>query len=425
MQNTEAEIASANQVKDQGNKFFIEGHYEKAIEQYKKAIEMLKPKHPAAAIYYGNKAQCEILLENYRIAADDAAIAIECDPGYSKGYYRLATSLFAMNKLSESIKALEKIISVLGIRDNEEVNKKLKFLRTMKKERDFFDSFGYDTKPEKIDEKELEVEKSYSGPEIPEDGQMTLETVKTLADYLQNQKKLHKKYLWRLIRLAKEVLAREKNVVEVDIAGEVEQVTVCGDIHGQYYDLINIFGMNGFPTSAKPYVFNGDFVDRGSFSVEVIILLLALKLSNPKSIFLNRGNHENADLNKLYGFEGEVKAKYCSHTFNHFTGLFNSLPLATLISKKVLVLHGGLFDQEGVKLEDINKINRHCAIPHSGPMCDLLWADPADSKGKTPNMRGVSIQFGPDVTKKFLDDNNLCKLNSLARSFSSSQRRRI
>lgn len=422
---SETEIAQANTVKELGNKFFLDGHYQKAIEQYSLAISMLPPKCPTLAIYFSNKAKCEIMLESYRIAADDAQLAIECDPNYSKGYYRLATALFAMNRLQDSINALDKIYTSLGIRNNEEVNAMLKSLRAMKRERDFFDSFGYDTQPEKVDETELVVESSYTGPVIPDDGSISLESVKKLAEYLQNQKRVHKKYVWSLIRQVKEILTREKNVVEVEISGDVEQVTVCGDIHGQYYDLLNIFSMNGFPTANRPYVFNGDFVDRGSFSVEVIILLMALKLSNPRSIFLNRGNHENADLNKLYGFEGEVKAKYCSKTFAHFTGLFNSLPLATLISKKVLVLHGGLFDQEGFKLEDINTINRHVAIPHAGPMCDLLWADPADSPGKTPNMRGVSIQFGPDITTKFLDDNKLGQLIRLTGQVPSGQGRRL
>ena len=100
-------------------------------------------------------------------------------------------------------------------------------------------------------------------------------------------------------------------------------------------------------------MFNGDFVDRGSFSVEVIIALFAFKLSNPKCIYLNRGNHESNEMNIMYGFTGEVKHKYCSDTFSLFSKVFEQLPLATLINEKVIILHGGLFKQDNVKLEDI------------------------------------------------------------------------
>jgi serine/threonine-protein phosphatase 5 len=83
--------------------------------------------------------------------------------------------------------------------------------------------------------------------------------------------------------------------------------TVFGDIHGQYYDLLNIFSINGLPSDTNPCLFNGDYVDRGSFSVEVILLLFAFKLLYPRHVFLNRGNHETQNMNKVYGFEGEVR----------------------------------------------------------------------------------------------------------------------
>jgi len=100
------------------------------------------------------------------------------------------------------------------------------------------------------------------------------------------------------------------------------KITVCGDTHGQFYDLANIFKINGYPSEINPYLFNGDFVDRGSFSVEVILTLLAFKVANPNCMHLTRGNHESRNMTKLYGFEGEVLHKYDSKVYELFLTFF-------------------------------------------------------------------------------------------------------
>ena len=145
---------------------------------------------------------------------------------------------------------------------------------------------------------------------------------------------------------------------------------------GQYYDLLNIFTINGLPSENNMYLFNGDFVDRGSFSVECILTLFAYKWLYPKSFFLTRGNHETDDMNKVYGFEGEVKTKFSQQMFDLFSETFAKLPLAHVINKKILVVHGGLFSKNDVTLEDIRKIDRFKKRqPDSeGIMCELLWS---------------------------------------------------
>lgn len=148
-------------------------------------------------------------------------------------------------------------------------------------------------------------------------------------------------------------------------------------------------------------------MDRGSFSVECILALYIYKLHNPNCIYLNRGNHEGRNMNKLYGFEGEVKAKYCGDTFNLWSHTFDRLSLCHVLNKQVMVCHGGLFEVDGITLDDIAKIKRGIDIPDKGIFTDLMWADPCKSKGRIPSKRGVSIQFGPDVAAKFLDDNGL------------------
>lgn len=124
-----------------------------------------------------------------------------------------------------------------------------------------------------------------------------------------------------------------------------QEFTVCGDVHGQYYDLLNIFELNGLPSPDNPYLFNGDFVDRGSFSVETIFTLLGFKLLYPKSFFMSRGNHESDTMNQMYGFHGEVKSKYSDNMAALFTDIYNRLPLCHLIAGRILVMHGGLFKQ--------------------------------------------------------------------------------
>jgi serine/threonine-protein phosphatase 5 len=182
---------------------------------------------------------------------------------------------------------------------------------------------------------------------------------------------------------------------------------VCGDIHGQFYDLLNIFKINGNPSETNPYLFNGDFIDRGSFSVEVILTLLAWKAAYPKHMFMSRGNHESKNLNKLYGFEGEVKKKYDVKMYDLFSEVFCYLPIGHCINKKILVVHGGLFAKDGVKLEDIAKFNRVREPADEGIMCECLWSDPTDLNGRHPSKRGVGVQFGPDVAERFLEDNGL------------------
>lgn len=169
---------------------------------------------------------------------------------------------------------------------------------------------------------------------------------------------------------------------------------------------MNIFKLNGFPSPTNPYLFNGDFVDRGSFSVEVILTFLLFKMACPECIYLTRGNHETKNMNRIYGFEGEVKAKYDDKIFDLFLEVFGQLPLASVIEDKVFVTHGGI-PVVPVTLDEIRKIKRGGEPPEKGLMSDLLWSDPQPFPGKSPSKRGVGFAFGPDITEAFLEKNNL------------------
>ena len=152
-------------------------------------------------------------------------------------------------------------------------------------------------------------------------------------------------------------------------------MNVCGDTHGQFYDLLNIFETKGWP-SPDNFLFNGDFVDRGSFSLEVVLLLFSFKVLYPDHVHLSRGNHESLNMNRIYGFEGEVKAKYSATMFQLFTEVFHCLPLCHVLAKKVIVLHGGLFSRDDVTLDDLRKVDRFREPPDEGLMSEALWSDP-------------------------------------------------
>merc|ERR1719272_1874182 len=143
------------------------------------------------------------------------------------------------------------------------------------------------------------------------------------------------------------------------------------------------------------------------FSIEVILTLFAWKLCYPKGVFLARGNHETKNMNKLYGFEGEVTKKYDEDLYNLFCEAFCLLPLCHTINRKVFCVHGGLFSKDGVTLDDIRKVNRECEPPDVGLMTEMLWSDPQKGRGRTASKRGVGVAFGQDVTENFLKTNGL------------------
>ncbi len=183
-------------------------------------------------------------------------------------------------------------------------------------------------------------------------------------------------------------------------------LNVCGDIHGQFYDLLKLFEVAGVPPDAN-YLFLGDYVDRGKFSLESICLLLCYKIKYPENFFLLRGNHECASINKIYGFYDDCKRRYSVKLWKIFTDLFNCLPISACIDDKILCMHGGL-SPELFSLEQLKKIARPTDIPDQGLLCDLLWSDPdKDVKGWGPNDRGISVTFSQSVIEKFLASQDL------------------
>ncbi|KAL9644712.1 hypothetical protein ABK040_012437 [Willaertia magna] len=213
----------------------------------------------------------------------------------------------------------------------------------------------------------------------------------------------------KLLILGKDIFKKENTLMEVNVSDK--NIVVCGDTHGQFGGLLKIFELNNaFPSKDTPFIFNGDFVDRGRHSCEVFLTLLSFKLLDPEAIYLNRGNHEYDELNKRYGFYQEVLNKYGSETYEYFQQVFDNLPLATVLNKQVFIVHGGIGSEYLNTLEDISNFKKGNRQYRDGTVeMDLMWSDPTDKrKGLSFNsQRGASHYFGADVTSDFLERNGL------------------
>ena len=204
-----------------------------------------------------------------------------------------------------------------------------------------------------------------------------------------------------LINKCKEILKQQPSFLELACP-----ISILGDIHGQYFDLLRLFEYGGYPPSTN-YLFLGDYVDRGKQSIETICLLMAYKIKYPENFFMIRGNHEAELVNRIYGFYDECRKRYNVKLWKNFTDMFNWLPIAALIDDKIFCVHGGLSpDLENI--EQLYDIIRPTDVPNSGLLCDILWSDPSmevDDWGQ--NERGISYIYSLSVIKKFLEQNNL------------------
>nr|KYP47649.1 Serine/threonine protein phosphatase 5 [Cajanus cajan] len=440
METEKSNVSKAEELKLLANEAFNARKYSLAIDLYTQAIEL----NSQSAVYLANRAFAHLRLEEYGSAIQDATKAIETDPKYSKGYYRRGAAHLGLGKFKDALKDFQQVKKMCPndpdatkkLKECEKAVMKLKFEEAIalpeSERRSIAESIDFHTIGKGRNSSvttevaiaavtvavmaaamlfrtskttivvaivvglllllgafwwsghNTDVEPQYSGARI-EGEVVTLDFVKKMMEDFKNQKFLHKRLL--------------------SIIDNLDTCVVLCSL--QYYDLLNIFELNGLPSEENPYLFNGDFVDRGSFSLEVILTLFAFKCMSPSGIYLARGNHESKSMNKIYGFEGEVRSKLNETFVELFAEVFCCLPLAHVINEKIFVVHGGLFSVDGVKLSDIRSINRFCEPPEEGLMCELLWSDPQPLPGRGPSKRGVGLSFGADVTKRFLQENSL------------------
>ncbi|CAD8124068.1 unnamed protein product [Paramecium sonneborni] len=235
---------------------------------------------------------------------------------------------------------------------------------------------------------------------------------KLLKDHLQREGRIAKEELFKLVADCNKLLKNEGNVIYLQ-----DPLTVVGDIHGQYYDLLKLLEpkVGGNPETTK-YLFLGDFVDRGSYSIEVVILLYAIKINYPNTVYFLRGNHECRQLTAFFNFKDECLYKYDQETYDMLMDSFDLFPLSCIINSKFIAIHGGI-SPDLKSIEDIKKLDRYHEPPRSGLFCDLLWSDPVDhdqgnldSQWKSNEVRGCSWFFGNDASTKFLQRNSLISI---------------
>ncbi|XP_042891838.1 serine/threonine-protein phosphatase with EF-hands 2-like isoform X1 [Penaeus japonicus] len=293
---------------------------------------------------------------------------------------------------------------------------------------------------------EVPVESSYKGPRLSMP--LTTDSIHEIIDAYKKKKPLHARYVYMILREGVRVLRQRTTITHATTAIS-GQITVVGDLHGKLDDLLTILYKNGLPSTDNPYVFNGDFVDRGRRSIEVMLLLLALVIVFPAEVYLNRGNHEDLVMNARYGFCKELSRKYKAphgpRILRLLEEVYRWLPLATIIDNKVLVVHGGISLDTDLKwmatadrskyrsvlrtpaarLEDgdeegedgvegsaaCKEVRLFTATYEWKQVLDLLWSDPQPHLGCRPNsFRGGGSYFGPDITRDLLMKNGLSLL---------------
>ncbi|XP_031629038.1 serine/threonine-protein phosphatase 5 [Contarinia nasturtii] len=401
---TKEHYPPAENYKNAANIFFKNKEYDKAIEMYTKAIDLDKKN----AIYYANRSLAHLRQESFGSALEDGILAVKYDPTYLKGYYRRAAAQMSLGKFKKALSDFE-FVAKRKPHDKDAAMKYTECNKLVRKQA-FEKAISSDVQEKTLAEihcdlEAIQIEDEYDGPKL-EDGKITPKFMEELMEFFKAQKKLHRKFAYKILCDIDAYFRKQPSLVDIAVPDN-SKFTVCGDIHGQFYDLMNIFKINGFPSPENPYLFNGDFVDRGSFSVECIFTLFGFKLLYPDYFFLSRGNHESYNMNQMYGFSGEVVAKYTNTMSTMFTQVYNWLPLCHCINNRVLVMHGGLFAQDNVTLDDLRNIERNRQPPEEGLMCDLLWSDPQPQNGRGFSKRGVGIQFGPDITEQFCAANKL------------------
>ncbi|ELP85390.1 serine/threonine protein phosphatase, putative [Entamoeba invadens IP1] len=388
-------------LKEQGNEAFKAGDYSQALRLYTRALLA----DPSNAALYSNRAFCYIKLECFKAAITDAEKCVSVDPNFTKGFYRQASAHAALGQLPEAISACDKA-KKLAPKD-QVICKLLTALKEKRREQLFMEAIAVEEENETTNWRDMDASSAAfkiddDKPITPEIAELAMKKMSEDTEY--GKTKLHLKYVLRIIDEVREILKKRSTIQEINT--NRRKMTIVGDVHGQFFDLLHLFQVNGIPSENNMYLFNGDYVDRGSFGVECVLTLFLFMIAFPNSLYLARGNHETKSMNSLYGFEGEVRAKLGEKAYKAFEEVFTQLPLGHIIDNSIFVVHGGI-PPDFVTIKQLKEIKRGGDPVEESIASALIWADPQSSNGTAQSIRGTGKSFGPDVTANFLDGNNL------------------
>ncbi|KAI9633091.1 uncharacterized protein MKK02DRAFT_19587 [Dioszegia hungarica] len=436
-----ADAEKAQEIKVKANKAFADKDFATSIELYTEAIHL----NPKDSTFWNNRAMSKGKMEEHGGAIADATRAIEINPKYAKAYFRRGLSYLSILRPTLAVpdfkKALDLDPTSKPVQAQLAATKKLIYAIEFEKAISIGETKTTSTRClEMIDQGACMLDLKQKSehmplPIIPDDPKArytpTAEWVEGMIESFKKGGKVPRRVAWEIVLGVKAAVEKEKSLVEIEIPKGCT-VEIIGDSESQFFDVCNLLSMTKPPSDTHYLVFNGDLVDRGSWSVEVALTVFAYKWLFPERVFINRGNHETNDMNKVYGFEGECKAKLGDMTYKLFGDVFTMLPLATLVTasqppsnpksegsqpailspegkKRYFVVHGGPpVSKDGVTLDEVRDIKRFGAQPgQEGLMCELLWTDPQEQPGRGPSKRGVGLGFGPDVTRRWCDLNSI------------------
>ncbi|KAH0573844.1 Serine/threonine-protein phosphatase [Spironucleus salmonicida] len=409
----------AAELKDQGNKYFLSGDYALSQTLYTQALDI----EPESPIILSNRANANFMLGDFLPAEQDALKAVQIDPQYVKGYWRLAEIYSCTTKQQQALEmyrkahdilpnnkkialALTSAIQVVGRSKAPNLLKGLSDIPV----RNLNDFIKYQNANNQLANP---YTANSTGPEsVNEDGRQYRFDIENnivgLFEELSSGRFLHSQEVFRLIHKAGEVINPLKAVSEFSFNSKL---FIIGDIHGSLPDFKQIFNvhikLNEFDKSDDSILILGDYVDRGDFGHQVVLFFAALKIKYPNRVHMIRGNHETPQMNSFFGYQQQIENNYGtkSGVFSFMTQFFANLPLSYIFTDNIsknrfFACHGG----PPVKTEDfMSCIPEKTIEPSDEVSQQLLWNDPNKdgSSGMRPSHRGVGVIFGKDLNSNF------------------------
>ena len=395
---------SSEELRELGNEAFKKGQVDDALNFYLQALHA----DPTSPLPFLNSAVCHLKMQNWEQVTEMCNEALSRDGTLLKAYYRRGLARMQLGELRMAITDLK-----MASKDGDmEAKKKLLECQKAYRAEIFMQAIRKSTLELTLASiQAIEVDSTYAGPKIDDQVGVSPDFCRALMHYFsqtESRPLLPLRYVLQILYEVLQVFKKQATLVRIE---KLSCLTVCGDTHGQYQDVMTIFELNGVPSQDTVYCFNGDIVDRGPMSIELFLVLCAWKIALPSSFYINRGNHEDPSVNRFHGLFKELEMKYsdkASDLHSLFGQVMQWMPLAHLYQDN-LILHGGI-PRPDLTLSEIESIERGTSQKPGSLSSQILWSDPNHKSGINPSHRGEGVLFGPDITSSFLKLNGLKRL---------------